>query len=188
MVNVSIPDAASSMPIGTSSLGPNRGMSRFDWICAVMMIDTTIGRNPTPVCIGDDHVQCFDDDPCTRDTCRSFACENTAPVSLPTASCRVGRFQDENVCDDPLVAAAERLLAKRSEAALRLIESITGAMKAKKVVKVLTKAQKQLTRIERRISRGKLASQVDEACRTRLLALVAAGRAALEDLASLYRS
>jgi hypothetical protein len=143
---------------------------------------------PTPVCIGDDHVQCFDDDPCTRDTCRSFACENTAPVSLPTASCRVGRFQDENVCDDPLVAAAERLLTRRSEAALRLIESITGAMKAAKVVKVLTRAQKQLTRIERRISRGKLASQVDEACRTRLLALVATGRSALESLADLYRS
>jgi len=53
VVSVSIAPAASSMPIGTSTFGPKRGMSRFDWICAVTMIDTTIGRNATPVRMGE---------------------------------------------------------------------------------------------------------------------------------------
>jgi hypothetical protein len=143
---------------------------------------------PDPVCIGDDHPSCNDDDPCSRDTCRNFVCSNSATPSLPTVSCRVGRLQDEDVCGDPLVAAAERLLAKRSEKALALVERVTGATKASKVVKTLTKAQKQLAKVERRLSRGKLAAQVDETCRARLLALVAEGRAALEELADLYRS
>ena len=40
------------MPIGTRSFGPNRGTRMFDWICAVMTMKTTIGRNAVPVCIG----------------------------------------------------------------------------------------------------------------------------------------
>ena len=52
MVNQSIAPAPMAMPSGTTIFGPNRGTRKFVWTCAVMTMNSTIGRNAVPVCIG----------------------------------------------------------------------------------------------------------------------------------------
>ena len=47
-----MPSAASSMPVGTSGLGPKRGSSSAFELVEVMMIITTIGRKARPVVTG----------------------------------------------------------------------------------------------------------------------------------------
>jgi len=48
-----MPIAASIMPMGTMIFGPNRGTKIFVDSCAASTNITIIGRNDTPVCIGE---------------------------------------------------------------------------------------------------------------------------------------
>jgi len=108
----------------------------------------------------------------------TVACAQT-PV-LEGARCRASQIGEPDVCGDPLFAALERLLRKNTRKIVSLLQRALDGPNATRVRKLVSKAERQLARLERRLQARRFVDNVPEACRATLGDLIGEARALLQ--------
>ena len=90
--------------------------------------------------------------------------------------CEGARLGDPDICGDPLVNAAAKLLRKNGAKLVALAESVARGPNAGRLERLLQKATRKLDKLEQRLNAGRLAGRFSPACRALLLELIAEAR------------
>jgi hypothetical protein len=115
----------------------------------------------------------------------ALALESDACAALPgveRARCRVAQAGDPAVCTDPLFAALERLLRKSTTKIIAFLDRALAGPNAARVRKLLTKADRKLARLERKLQAQRFVTNVPAECRATLAELIAEARAIIQSV------
>lgn len=139
----------------------------------------------TASCAND--AECDDGDGCTIDTCDPEAgCRRTLLPGVEGVRCTVEKVRASVACDSNLARKVarklERLREKGTRKVLRSLKRLERGPKARKVQKLLDRADRALVRVDEKLAAGKLADRLDPACGAEIRQLIAEARAALLSL------
>lgn len=134
-------------------------------------------------CSGD--ADCNDGNDCTTDACNpESGCSQTLLPGVDGARCEVERVRAPEVCGAELARKVERLRRKNVQKVLQLLKRVARGPKPARLQKLLDRADQRLARLDEKLTTGRLADQVDPACRTELHALIEEARTIIASLRS----
>jgi subtilisin family serine protease len=162
------------------------GAAGFDAVSGFGRLDALAASDAVGVAECTSDAECADDDVCTVDVCDpARGCVSTPVTGVAGLECRLGQLGAPDVCNPGEIdARSQRLIDRRVERALALIEKALSAQRPTRRAAALARLASLLTGLEGRVDRAVARGAVSSACGTTLQGLIDVARAIASGLAA----